>query len=273
VIYLENMHNLNQLQIATLEIKKIIQGIGLKNNDVRKAYFENLYSIINEFYYGKVFFKVCEEIKNGTIKFDPSIIELRPHISRIYEVADHPILTNAYHNELNRKLFSDSFTNFETTISLCFENIISEENLNRIIEDINCKLLKICKELSIEAKGKLISELKKTTFISLSRKFKFLSKLKENCYSSDFNKDLEFIEFCSKLRNCISHSAGYYKGGDFQYEFENISFIFKNESFLEMNGENDYVFIKINEKLSNIILTLLDCLKEIELIQYPDDGF
>lgn len=267
------MENINKLHDLTLKIKSIIYSLELKENDVRKAYFENLYSIVNEFYHGKVFFKISQEIKNGTIKFDSNIIQLQPHIGRIYEIADHNLLSNAYHNELNRKLFVDSFTNFETTISLCFEDIIDESSLNNIIKDLNRKLIQICKDLSDEAKESLLIELHKNAFIPLSRKFRFLSKLKENCYLSDNKKDLEFIEFCSNLRNCVSHSAGYYKGKDFEYEFENVKFIFKNETFLEMNGENDYVFLKINERLTNIIYALNNCLKEIEFIKYPDDGF
>ncbi|MBN9285596.1 MULTISPECIES: hypothetical protein [unclassified Flavobacterium] len=267
------MKNLNKLHEVTLKIKSIIYNINLKENDVRKAYFENLYSIINEFYHGKIFYKVCQEIKNGTIKFDPSVIELKPHITRIYEIADHKLLSDAYHNELNRKLFVDSFTNFETTVSFCFEEIIDDINLNKIIKGLNNKVIRICNDLPDEKKETLLGELQKNTFIPLSRKFRFLSKYKDTCYSSDPKQDLEFIEFCSKLRNCISHSAGYYKGKDFEYEFENIKFIFKNDTFLEMVGENDYVFLKINEKLTNIIYALMNCLKEIDFIKYPDDGF
>ena len=258
------MENLNKLHDLTLKIKLIIHGLELKENDVRKAYFENLYSIVTEFYHGKIFFKVSQEIKNGTIKFDSSIINFEPHVLRIYEVADHKLLSDAYHNELNRKLFVDSFTNFETTISLCFEDLIEEENLNVIIEDLNNKLIRICKDLSEVSKESLLIELRKNTFIPLTRKFRFLSKFQDDCYLFDCKADLEFIEFCSKLRNCVSHSAGFYKGKDFVYEFENIQFIFKNETFLEMIGENDYVFLKINERLTNIIYALNNCMKNID---------
>lgn len=267
------MENLDKLQNLTLKIKNIIHGLKLKENDVRKVYFENLYSIINDFYHGKIFFRISEEIKKGTIKFDSSIINLEPHVFRIYEVAGQKTLSNAYHNELNRKLFVDSFTNFETTVSLCFENLIEEEKLNEIIKDFNKKLIRLCKELSEESKQALLIELRKITFIPLTRKLRFLSKLHDDCYSFDYKADIIFIEFCSKLRNCISHSAGYYVGNNFEYEFENIQFIFKNETFLEIKGENDYVFLKINERLTNIIIALNNCMKNIEFIKYPNDGY
>jgi hypothetical protein len=267
------MENLNKLHDLTLKIKSIIYNLTFKENDVRKAYFENLYSIVNEFYHGKIFFKISQEIKNGTIKFDSSIITLEPHVSRIYEVVEHKLLSDAYHNELNRKLFVDSFTNFETTISLCFDDIVDESGMNKIIEDLNSNLIKICKDLSEETKKALITELKKNPFIPLFRKFRYIYKLNDNSYSFDYKADLEFIKFCSNLRNCVSHSAGYYKGKDFEYEFENIKFIFKNEEFLEMIGENDYVFLKINERLTNIMYALNNCMKNIDFIKYPDDGF
>lgn len=267
------MQNLNKLHELTLKIKEIIYKIQYKENDVRKAYFENLYSIVSEFYHGKVFYQISLEIKKGTVRFDPGRIALRPHVKRIYEIADHTMLSSAYHNELNRKLFVDSFTNFETTISFCFEDIITDGDLVPIVKDLNSKLIRICENLSDDEKEELLAVLKRTTFIPLSRKFRFLYKQKEGCYTSDVKYDLEFIEFCSKLRNCVSHSAGYYKGKDFEYEFEQVIFVFKNEQFMEMKGQNDYVFLKINEKLTNIISDLNGCLNHIDFIKYPDDGF
>jgi hypothetical protein len=40
-----------------------------------------------------------------------------------------------------------------------------------------------------------------------------------------------------------------------------------------MIGENDYVFLKINERLTNIMYALNNCMKNIDFIKYPDDGF
>lgn len=267
------MENLDKLYDLTEKIKSIIYTVEFKQNDVRKAYFENLYSIINQFYIGNIFFKIAQEIKTKTVKFDPSLFTFQRHIGRIYETAEHQILSDAYLNELNRKLFADTFTNFETTISLCFDDIITDVELDLIIKDLNSKILKICQNLQEAEIQQLLNELKKNAFIPLSRKFRYLSKLKENGYPSDAKADIAFIEFCSKLRNCVSHSAAYYKGKDFVYEFEKIKFIFKNGAFLEMVGKNDFIFLKINERLTIIINDLFKCLKHIDFIQYPDDGF
>ncbi len=159
------MENLDKLHDLTLKIKSIIQTSEFKENDVRKAYFENLYSIINEFYHGKIFFKISQEIKNGTIKFDSSIVALHPHVKRIYEIADHQLLSGAYHDELNRKLFVDTFTNFETTLSFCFEDIITNTDLGLMVQDLNSKIIRICIKFPDKEKEQLLAELQKNAFI------------------------------------------------------------------------------------------------------------
>lgn len=253
-------------------IKNKIQKLEFKENDVRKAYFENLYSVVNEFYIGKVFFEISREIKNGNIKFTPEIYDLKSHILRIYEIADHSLLSNSFHNELNRKIFTDTFTNFESTLDFCFEQVIVNDELDKIIEDINSKIFKICNESNLQ-KETLLEHFRKTTFIPLIRKYKFLAKYKADCYGDEYNTDIDFINFCSKLRNCILHSAGFYKGHNYEYEFAGVKFIFKNEEFLEMEGSNNLIFIEINKKLTEIIEKIFNCLSDIDFIQYPDDGF
>lgn len=265
------MKNIDKLKNVLDLIKNEIYALDYPENDIRIAYFENLYSIINEFYLGKVFFEISTEIKNGNIKFDSEIIDLQPHILKVYEVADIPLLSNGFHNDLNRKLFVDSFTNFEVTIDLCFENLKTNEITKAIVTDLNTRLIKLIEES--HKKEEIINQLVKSSFIPLLRKFKFLSKRQDNCYGENYAEDLKFIGFCGKLRNCVLHSAGYYKGKDFEYEFEDVKFIFKNDEFLEMVGENDYIFLKINERLTNIISQLFNCLSDIEFLKYPDDGF
>ena len=266
------MSILDNLREFVESIKTKITNLTFQENDVRKAYFENLYSVLNEFYMGKVFFEVSKEIKNSNIKFTPVIYHLRTHIMRIYEIADHPLLSNSYHNELNRKVFSDTFTNFESTIDMCFSQIISNNSLDKIVEEINAKIFKICKE-GLEQKEKLLEHFRKSTFIPLIRKFKFLAKYRTDCYGATYQEDVEFIEFNTKLRNCILHSAGFYKGKNYEYEFGGIKFIFKNQEFLEMQGDNVVVFVEINKRFTEIIERILSCLSDIDFIQYPDDGF
>lgn len=265
------MKNIDKLKEVVDSIKKLIYQLDFQDNDIRKAYFENLYSIVNEFYLGKIYFEISTQIKNGKIKFDSDIIDLKPHLLRVYEVADHPLLTNGFHNNLNRKLFIDSFTYFEITIDLCFDNLKTDDSIKKIVTELNSKIIKLIKEC--DNKKEIINLIINTSFIPLIRKFKFLAKRQIDCYGINYKEDIKFIEFCTKLRNCVLHSAGYYKGRDFEFEFENVKFIFKNDEFIEMKGDNDYVFLKLNERLTNIAKQVFNCFNDIDYLKYPDDGF
>ncbi|WP_299782707.1 hypothetical protein [uncultured Formosa sp.] len=265
------MKNIDKLKNLVNSIKALIYKLPYNDNDVRKAYFENLYTIINDFYLGKIYFEISTQIKNGKVNFDEDIIDLKPHILSVYEIADHPLLSNGYHNELNRKLFIDSFTNFEITVDLCFDNLKTDIAVKQIVSDLNSRLIRLIKQCKNEEQ--IIDQLIKTSFIPLIRKFKYLSKIKSDCYGINYSQDIKFIEFCTKLRNCVLHSAGYYKGRDYEYEFDGVNFIFKNEEFLEMKGENDYVFLKLNERLTNIINQVFVCFNNVDYLKYPDDGF
>ncbi|WP_294321911.1 hypothetical protein [uncultured Chryseobacterium sp.] len=265
--------NLDELLLLTEKLKHTIYKLKFKENDARKAYFENLYAIVYDFYKGKVFFEISKQIGDGNIKFTKKIISLHTHVRRVYEIADHHLLAQAYHNDINRKLLLETFTNFENTLNLCFEEVISEEDKKSIIDDLNKKVLRVCKDLKEENLRELQSELYKSTFISLSRKFRYISTRIKNCYSGNYKEDVLFLDFCSKLRNSFSHSNGLYFGNDFEYMFEGVNFIFKNNQFLIMDGENSNVILQINEKFTDILYRLLSCLNDIEYIAYPDDGF
>ncbi|MCX8532682.1 hypothetical protein [Chryseobacterium luquanense] len=264
---------LDELLLLSDKLKQTIYNLKFKENDARKAYFENLYAIVYDFYKGKVFFEISKQIGKGNIKFTEEIFSLNTHIRRVYEIADHHLLAQAYQNDLNKKLLLESFTNFETTINLCFEESVNEEDRNKIIDDLNKKTLRVCKELNPENFSELLSELRKSSFIPLGRKFRYISNRIKDCYSSNYKEDVAFLEFCSKLRNSFSHSSGLYFGSAFEYTFEGVKFIFQNNQFLIMDGENSNVILLINEKLTDVLYRLLNCLDDISYIAYPDDGF
>lgn len=166
-----------------------------------------------------------------------------------------------------------TFTNFEMTINLCFEEVISEMEKDEMCYDLNRKVLKLVQSLSTEEFDRLIIELRKSTFIPLHRKFRFLAKRIDHCYTGEYKIDIEFIEFCTKLRNSFSHSGGLYFGKDSTYTFKDVEFIFKHNKFLVMEGENPNIILQINEKMTDIMSRLFNCLRNIEFIRYPDDGF
>ncbi|MGE8512807.1 MAG: hypothetical protein ACN6N7_08915 [Chryseobacterium culicis] len=259
--------NLDELLHLTEKIKNTIYTLKFKENDARKAYFEVLYSIINEYYKGRAFYEICKYYNEVKVDF------VHSHLKIISQNFEHNILAEAYNNELNRKMLLDTFTNFETTINLCFEEVISEIEKNEMCDDLNRKLLKLAKSLSTEEYDSLIIELRKSTFIPLHRKFRFLAKRIDHCYTGEYKNDIEFLEFCTKLRNSFSHSGGLYFGKDSTYIFKDVEFIFKHKEFLVMEGENPNIILQINEKMTDIMFRLFNCLRNIEFIRYPDDGF
>ncbi|MCT3763275.1 hypothetical protein ACNFU2_01165 [Chryseobacterium sp. PTM-20240506] len=265
--------SLDELLLLTEKIKKTIYDLKLKDNDVRKAYFENLYAIVYDYYKGKVFFEISKQIGKGNVRFAKEIYVLNSHIKRVYEIADHQLLSQAYQNDINRKLLLESFTNFEVTLNLCFEKVISLSEKNKILDDLNKKILRICKYLEAEKYNELLSELRKSSFIPLSRKFRFVANRIKNSYSGNYKEDVIFIEFCSKLRNIFSHSNGLYLGKDFEHSFQNVKFSFVNNQFLVMDGNNSAIILQINEKFTDIMYRLLNCFNDIDYIEYPDDGF
>ncbi|WP_185247683.1 hypothetical protein [Chryseobacterium bernardetii] len=264
---------LNELLLLTEKLKQTIYNLEFEENDARKAYFENLYSVVYDYYKGKVFFEISKQIVDGNISFHKEIFYLNPHIKRVFEIADHNLLSQAYQNDLNRKLLLESFTNFESAINLCFEEVITEEERNKIIDDLNKKIIRICKELPPSSLTELLVELRKSTFIPLRRKFSYVAKRILNCYSGNYKEDINFIDFCSKLRNSFSHAGGLYFGNNFEYTFKDVKFIFQDNQFLIMEGENSNIILQINEKLTDIFYRLLNCLNDTKYINYPDDGF
>ena len=122
--------NLDELLLLTERIKNTIYDLKLKDNDVRKAYFENFYVVVYDYYKGRVFFEISKQIGKGNVRFTKEIHALDSHIKRVYEIADHQLLSQAFHNDLNRKLLLESFTNFDVTLNLCFEKVISLSDKN-----------------------------------------------------------------------------------------------------------------------------------------------
>jgi len=66
--------NIDRLKEIVDYSKTYIYQLPYKDNDVRRAYCENLYSILNQFYLGKVYFEISSQIKEDKIKFDSDIM-------------------------------------------------------------------------------------------------------------------------------------------------------------------------------------------------------
>jgi len=118
----------------------------------------------------------------------------------------------------------------------------------------------------------ILDILKKSSFVPLFRKFNFIVKRIANCYPEILKEDREFIVFVGKLRNCMIHSNGYYRGNYYKYVFGETVFEFEDKQVFSQIGTNQFVYLEIAIKLKDIFKQLSNCTSDIESIPYPDDG-
>lgn len=264
---------LEQLLDYSDAIKVQIKKLNYHKNDVRHGFFGLYYSSIYDYYIGNVFFQLAKHIADGQIQFTEKIYSFRAHAQRLYEIQKHPILIQGYKGNLNRNILLNVWTSFETSVSLIFEKIILEDDIPKIILKLNEKIVKAIESVDAIDKKIIIDTLVKTSFIPINRKFNYIIKYKKENYLGKLEDERKFLDFVVKLRNCIIHSNGVYHGKDFYYKFDGEEFLFKDKEILIQRGpDNSEVYLKISIRLKEIFENLIECVKDIKYIEYPDDG-
>ena len=264
---------LDQLLDYTESIKKEIKEINLHEDDVRHSFFGLYYSGVYDYYIGKAFFQLAKYIGDGEIKFSEKIYPFNIHARRLYEIQDHEMLIQGYNGNLNRNLLFSVWTSFELTVSLIFEHIISDEEIIEIIFKLNHKIVKAIKNIDEKDKKVITDILIKTSFIPINRKFNFIVSQNENNYKGNLEEDRKFLDFVTKLRNCMIHSNGVYHGNEYYYKIDDEEFLFRDKEILLQKGPNNSeVYLKIAIKIKEIFKNIINCVEKIEHIQYPDDG-
>jgi hypothetical protein len=264
---------LDDLLELTQNIKQEIASLSWHEDDVRHSFFGLYYSSISDYYIGKVSFQLAEYLGSGDVMFTSSVYSFNPHAKRLYEIQDHPLLRAGYHNDLNRYVVFGVWTSFEFSVSLIFDYLVTEHEYETIVKQLNAKLIKVISKLEERSKTLVFEVLKKSSFVPLMRKFDFISKRLDGCYGESRKDDRKFVEFVSKLRNCMIHSNGFYKGGEFTYNFAGTDFEFRNKEMFNQRGTNQFVYFEIALKLKEIFVNITKCTKDIEFVEYPEDGF
>lgn len=265
--------NLEELLKYTDSFKQEIIQLPLHSDDVRKSFFGLVYSGIYDYYIGKSSYRLCEYIGSGKVKFDEDVYHFREHAHRLYEIQHIALLADGYYGNLNRQITYTVWTSFETTLSLIFNNIATEEDKVEIVKNLNSKIVKTISSLPSIQESIIIDTLIKTSFIPLIRKFNFIVKRIPAAYSGDIREDREFLNFANKMRNCLIHSNGVYYGKDYYYKFKEAEFRFKNGEIFEQRGaQSQDVFLDIAIKLKEIFKSLMCCISDIKFIKYPNDG-
>ncbi|MFK5981529.1 MAG: hypothetical protein QM499_01345 [Flavobacteriaceae bacterium] len=264
---------IDRLLEFTEEIKNEIAKLELHSDDVRHSFYGLFYTNIYDYYIGKVSYQFADFIKTGDVKFTEKVFPFNIHAQRLYEISKIDLLSNGYHGKLNRNIIFGVWTSFELSISLIFEHLATENDLEIIINKINSKVISSIESLEDDKKYLIKENLKKSSFIPLIRKFNYLVKRNSNSYGETLKEDREFLNFANKLRNCMIHSNGVYHGKEYYYKFgeEEFNFIDK-EMFLQRGTNSRDVYLKIGIKLKDIFSNLIKCLSDIDYIEYPDDG-
>lgn len=263
---------LDELLALTENIKIEISELVWHEDDVRHSFFGLYYSGIYDFYIGKTTFRLAEYLGQGKVAFTGDIFDFNPHAKRLYEIQGHPMLSAGFHNDLNRNVIFGTWTAFEFSISLIFDYLVTDHEYESIIKKLNAELVKAISSLEESSKTLILDILKKSSFVPLFRKMNFILKRIPNCYPNTLKEDREFVEFVGKLRNCMIHSNGYYRGNYFKYEFGDTVFEFEDKQIFSQIGTNQFVYLEIAIKLKEIFRKICNCTNDIEDIPYPEDG-
>jgi hypothetical protein len=265
--------NLDKLLEYTEKIKEEIGELELHSDDVRHSFFGLYYSSIYDYYIGKASYRLAEFIGNGDVQFTEKVYPFKNHAQRLFEIQDLELLSRGYHGNLNRNIILGVWTSFELSISLLFEYLVTKDDLEIIIDKINSKLIKAIEHLEDKEKSIVTDSLRKSAFIPLIRKFNFIVKRIPNCYSGNLKEDREFLNFAVKLRNCMIHSNGVYHGKDYYYKFGEEEFKFTDKQMFHQKGPNNReVYIDIAIQIKTVFKNLMNCMNDIEYIEYPEDG-
>lgn len=241
-------------------------------DDVRHSFFGLYYSTLYDFYLGKSTYRLMQLIVQGDVMFTKNIIDYHPHAQRLHEIPRSAILSTGYHGDLSRNIILGTWTTFELSISLIFDFLVNDFEYDNIVKSINAKLVKAMSSLEENNKAVIMEILRKSSFVPLFRKMNFIIKQNKESYGGNLIEDREFVEFVNKLRNCMVHSNGYYHGPDYNYEFNETFFEFKNKKIFSEIGENKNVYLDISLKLKEIFMNLCNCITNVDFIPYPDDG-
>ena len=254
-------------------VKEEHNSLELDDDDVRKSFFALYSSVVRDFYNGRISFLISGMIANKEVNFNSETIEFAPHFIKFSEKAYISEWMNSYLMLLNRNLINNSWTSFETCVSLIYDKIISKKEKNKVLLDKNKKLINLIKSvdgITEDKSSQIIQVVVEGDFTPLIRKFRKIVNKKK--YVRDYKSDVNFIDFASKLRNSMLHSNGIFTGNnDYEYTFKDVDFKFENGKMFHVLNGYDFVYLDITLELVSIFLSTVNSIEFEDLIPYPED--
>lgn len=262
---------LDKLLQITEDIKEEVDNLPWHEDDIRSSFFALLYSGLYDYYIGQVSYEISYQIGEGKVRFTQDIIDLKPHIGRLNEIAKLDILSYGFKASLNRSIIYSSWTSFEMSLTLIFNQIITEKNFEVLIKNINNKLLQKITNLDNATSSEIFETLKKSSFIPPWRKFNEIIKLKPKYYNGNVQDDIKFIDLITTTRNCMIHANGLHLSENKTFDFNGVQFVFEKGKIFKQIGNNDFVSFEMALELKRIFKSLCNCIKHIKKIKYPED--
>ncbi len=260
------LQDLDFLLLKTEKVKEEIHSLEYDKADVRHSFFCLFYTIVYDYYLGQVSYTLSKLMSQERVLFHEQDTGFSNHFSRITQIARIELMELGYFGTLNRNVILNSWTAFELSLSDIFNTVCSDSVKNKLIVDLNHKIIKVTKDLSPENKEIVINSLTKSTFIPLLRKFRSL--VNKAMYKRDYKKDLEFLSFLNSYRNSMLHSNGIYYGKGFKYEFNGVMFEFVDQEMFKETNHYPYVYWDMTFELKSIFKALINCVSYDELIEY-----
>ena len=233
------MENSDKILDATEEIKKHIRTLKYPSGDIRYDFFTLIYDVLNNYYYGCVVYELAQLINDHKIAFSEDIYKHKVHIDRITEIAKIPMLERSYKASFNRSVIIDSWSAFEFCVTVTLEAVSGKQDLSRV--PISKKINSIFLEIS-------------------------------NSYQRSIKDDKLFLHFYRTFRNSM-HSNFIYNGDNFRYEFEGITFIFRNHQAVVWNDDPRMLpdlYVKLIDQLLRIFEAISEALiaSKIQLVKH-----
>lgn len=244
-------------------IEKSANSLPYDEKDIRRTFFLKIVGCISNFYYGHGMLEMCRLVKAGELRIPNTFTkEELYHPNNFLSILRDPNYTG-YKSSLNRYLIIDTWAAFEFSITEILSYFINDDRLQHLslyqFHDV-IKILESIPNFIIEEKILKKFERKlKLKHLPINRKTNELFKLYSGEYSRDKKADKKFLDYFGKLRNCM-HNNFIYKGNNYEYIFNGMKTMFKNNEFLWFSCTKDdipYFILKLINELIIIFKSLI----------------
>lgn len=224
-------------------------------NDIRASYLDGYFEIL------KTFFCAFYHLEEDDIMQKYFEIYQRDNFER----KDILQQLQGQKNVLNSSLVINCWSNFELFITLFCNAVLSEIEIEELLELDYIRLKSILKNDNIlqETDEKLKKCRKNHLAHSpMNNKFgKLLKKINPYPQNRDKSKDREFLEFFGKLRNCIHSNYIYYGGNDFKFTFNGETYNFNHGKLLNHVPNSEESIYYLTKELKEIFMLIVESLK------------